>query len=483
MDRLLLLSAALLLFSVPVVSHPSASAAPPSSLPRGVLVSTVACAAQPGQTYALYLPSAYSREKRWPVVYAFDPAARGRVPVDLMKDAAERYGYILVGSNNSRNGPWKIASEAAQAIFQDSHTRLAVDNSRIYFAGFSGGARVAAALAQRCHCAAGVLLNGAGFSPGSPPSPETSFAVFAAVGTYDFNYGEVVELDEKLAALHYPHQLRRFDGPHQWAPATVLDNALAWFRLLAMKDGKEPRDESFISAQAALAANRARSFEQSGDLYSAWFEFRQSAESFDRLTDTSSLLARAAALENQKVVRDGAKNEKQEFDEQGRLVRDISAGLTQLTELTPDLATTQTELDQQLDQLISGLRRRTDHEKRPEKIRVLRRALASVFAQAMEAGQEQLDAKNLALAKDYFELAGKADPDSVWALSNLAVARALDGDRKGALEVLRRAREKTKDPVAFISWLREEAAFAKIRDTSEFQALFAVAAPATPSQH
>jgi hypothetical protein len=64
----------------------------------GTVVPKVVCAAQPEQSYALYLPSSYTREKHWPIIYAFDPDALGSRPVQLMKDAAERYGYIVVGS-------------------------------------------------------------------------------------------------------------------------------------------------------------------------------------------------------------------------------------------------------------------------------------------------------------------------------------------------------------------------------------------------
>ncbi len=102
------------------------------------------CAAKPDQSYALYLPSHYVPNKKWPIVYAFDPDARGEIPVKLMQDAAEHFGYIVVGSNNSRNGSWKMETEAAQAMWNDTHARFAIDDRRIYFAGFSGGARVAA---------------------------------------------------------------------------------------------------------------------------------------------------------------------------------------------------------------------------------------------------------------------------------------------------------------------------------------------------
>jgi predicted esterase len=240
-----------------VEQNPSAKSTQ-QALPPGVLIPRQMCAAKPDQSYALYLPSHYAPYKQWPIIYAFDPDGRGSVPVELMKDAAERYGYIVVGSNNSRNGSWKVETESAQAMFEDTHARLAIDDRRIYFAGFSGGARVASLLAQRCKCAAGVLLNGAGFA-GTPPSSDAVFAVFAAVGSFDFNYPELSNLDDKLEQAGFPHLLRHFDGSHEWAPAEVMEEALAWFRLIAMKQNREARDDSFVAFQKAAVVAAASS--------------------------------------------------------------------------------------------------------------------------------------------------------------------------------------------------------------------------------
>jgi len=438
-----------------------------AKLRPGELTREVRCAANAEQSYALYLPKNYTPSRLWPVVYAFDPAARGSVPLELMKDAAEKYGFILAGSNNSRNGPRKLEGEAAEAMVQDVQTRLAIDNRRSYFTGFSGGARVAAAIAQGCQCAAGVLLSGAGFPQGTPPSKEAAFPVFAAVGTYDFNYVEMVQLGEKLQGLGSPHFLRTFEGPHQWAPAAVMDEALAWFRLLAMKDRREPRDTAFVAAQASQAAERAQALEQSGDLYAAWKEYRQAEQTFSALIDNSALRARAEALEKEKAVRDGAKREEREFAEQRAVTADILVGLAALGQNVVD----RSEVRLQVEQQFLGLRGRVEHEKHVEKLRVLKRALADIFAQAMETGEQRLQAKDAALAQDYFQLACDAQPDSLWALSDLAVAKAQDGNRKGALETLRQAREKTKDFARFSEWLKEEPAFAKFREADDFRLL------------
>jgi predicted esterase len=468
MSKLVVLGLALVAVSARTLARQDAAPNPsPQDLQIGVVLAKITSASQPEQSYALYLPSHYTREKRWPIVYSFDPGARGSMPVELMKDAAERYGYIVAGSNNSRNGAWKPEADAAQAMFQDTHARLAVDNNRVYFAGFSGGARLASTLAQRCNCAAGVLLNGAGFSPSFPPAAGATFSVFAAVGTFDFNYGEVVDLDATLGTLRYSHSLRRFEGPHQWAPANVMDEALAWFRLISMKDGHEERDMTFVKSQAAEAEKRAKDLEASGDPYGSWREYRQAADTFDGLGEAPAFRERAVAMEKEKAVRDGAKREQQDFEEQSRLSANISAGLAALRQDTLHRADTRSDVERQ----IFELRSRAEHEKNPQKLRVAKRALAGVFVEAMETGQERLDAKDISHARTCFELAAGADPDSVWALSQVAAVRALDGDRKGALDALRRAKEKTKDPATFSTWVLDEPAFAKLRESPEFRAL------------
>lgn len=107
------------------------SRSPDQALETGKILAHVTCAADPEQTYALYLPPNYSPDRRWPLVISSDPSARGSAPLELQKDAAELYGYVLASSNNSRNGPWKLGFDAiiyatalhhcAPLITSDSH--------------------------------------------------------------------------------------------------------------------------------------------------------------------------------------------------------------------------------------------------------------------------------------------------------------------------------------------------------------------------
>jgi poly(3-hydroxybutyrate) depolymerase len=170
---------------------------PGQQLPRGRVVERVVCSGNERQSYALYLPAAYSREHLWPILYCLDAGARGRLPVERFSYAAEQTGFIIAGSNNSRNGSNEVAGEAIEWLVRDTHERFSLDDSRVYTAGFSGGARLALAWASNGRIA-GVIACGAGFSGAMIPK-EVPFHIFATAGIDDFNYDEVYGMSRELS--------------------------------------------------------------------------------------------------------------------------------------------------------------------------------------------------------------------------------------------------------------------------------------------
>src|ERR1700704_6670228 len=124
----------------------------------GEVHASVAELADPSNSYALYLPSNYSQARRWPLLLVFDPFARGETSVKLFHEAAEKYGFIVAGSNNSRN--FQDPSVAIRLLAADIKEHYATDPRRLYVTGLSGGARVASSLALACkNCISGVIAN------------------------------------------------------------------------------------------------------------------------------------------------------------------------------------------------------------------------------------------------------------------------------------------------------------------------------------
>lgn len=200
-----------------------------TGLPQVEVNPRVICLSDPEQSYALYLPSAYRPERPTPILYCFDPGGSGGIPVALFREGAEKFGWILVGSHNSRNGPWEVILRAARALWLDTHARFAVDDARVYAAGFSGGARAACGLGRILSIQlAGVIGCGAGLPEWLEPGDMAATPWFGTVGLRDFNFQEMQELERQLRRQGDPCLLRLFHGGHAWPPAKLALEAITW---------------------------------------------------------------------------------------------------------------------------------------------------------------------------------------------------------------------------------------------------------------
>ncbi len=93
-----------ILLLITASQHSAVAESPAVEFPIGTVVPHVTCLGDPKQSYSLYLPSSFSATHKWPIVYVFDPFARGRDATEVVRAAAEKFGYIVAASNNSKNG-------------------------------------------------------------------------------------------------------------------------------------------------------------------------------------------------------------------------------------------------------------------------------------------------------------------------------------------------------------------------------------------
>jgi pimeloyl-ACP methyl ester carboxylesterase len=264
-------------------------------LPRGQIIDSVRCLTAPAQQYALYVPSNYSPVRKWSAIFAFDPGAHGRVGVERFQAAAEKYGYIVAGSLNSRNGPWEPSMEAAKAMMADVMRRFSIDTKRIYTAGQSGGARVALGVALESGQIAGVLASSAGFP--DEVQKTVPFPIFGKTAVDDFNYLELKALDRVVTT---PHRVVVTEGGHAWMSSETALEAVGWMEVQAMKSGLRPRDPKLLDA---IFSERVAHVNAQKDGLDAVLALESLAADFQGLKDASKFAQRAAALRSQKDVK------------------------------------------------------------------------------------------------------------------------------------------------------------------------------------
>ena len=357
----------------------AAAASRAADLPTGQIVDSIECALDHTQHYALYLPSNYTPSRQWSVILAFDGGARGQVPVERYRQAAEKYGYIVAGSLNSRNGPWEVSMKAAKAMTADVKARFSIDPQRVYTAGMSGGARVAMKIALESRQIAGVFASSAGFP--DEFIPRLPFPVFGSAGTDDFNHLEMYQLDRRMTSAH---RVLYFEGGHTWLPAELAMQAVEWMELQAMKSGLRPRDTALLDTWFAARVKRIDALPDNAETLHTLIHL---IADFEGLEEVGKFADRAARLLKQQDVRDALseepKNEERELQVQAELF-ELRARWSNGASFA--------KLKERIDALLAQSKAADDSEDRRIARRVLSNFAASSRAIRDPQYQELLDA-------------------------------------------------------------------------------------------
>ncbi|HEY6188230.1 MAG TPA: tetratricopeptide repeat protein [Pyrinomonadaceae bacterium] len=442
-------------------------------LAKGKIIEKVVCQQVAGQSYALYLPSGYTPEKHWPILYAFAPDARGQVPVERFQEAAEKYGWIVAGSLNSENGSMKQSMDAVKAMWDDTHARFRIDDKRVYTTGFSGGARVAAWVAYLCDgCVAGVIGHGAGFHQqitptSSTPASSINFIFYGAVGTDDFNFGELRNLDEVLTTIKIPHRVTTFAGGHMWAPKEVCMRAVEWMEVQAIKAGKREKSEALLDELWKSALATARRAEDEGRVYDAYLAYTALVEDFRGLRDTAEFDTKSARMKDTPDVSRAIKEDRDQIKQQQRLEGELRGYQEKRRDLEQ-----RAQAVADFRRVLENLRKKARSAEDSFERRVARRTLHGVFAFYFESAMSIISTgKNYPAAVFNLEAASEMAENNPNIIYELASAYALNGDKKKALETLRRAVEKGfKDSTQ----ITENAALAPLRKEPEYQKILEI---------
>lgn len=418
-----------------------------AEIPRGRILETVACASDPTQTYALYIPTGFDPAKKTPVLFCFDPGARGRAPVERFQAAAEKFGWLVAGSNNSRNGPWEANAKAISAMVGDLNRHLPIDAKRIYVTGLSGGARVACQVALG-GLAQGVIACSAAFSGGETPS-KLPFAFFGTAGVTDFNYRELRRVERDLDGAKSPHRVVIFDGGHEWLPPALALEAVTWLELQAMKAGTRPRDEAWLAAE--FAARRAAV--PATPEIEEWRALKSLATDFKGLAETAEIEKRVTALAASPAVRAAQKAERARERTEDGIMDELTAAIGDGYESA-------------VKKIVAELKAKTDPADRVMATRVLQGAASACGELAREALRQQ----DYAAAAPILEMGLLLRPGRAQTYYDLARSRAALGERAKAVAALREAvAAGFKDKAR----LESEKAFDKVRKAPEFAAVVA----------
>ncbi len=418
-----------LVISIRVAAPATAS----SQLVTGQLIEQQRCEVDPTQTYTLYLPKGYSSERRWPALLIFDPRGRSVQAAEIFRAAAERYGWVILSSDNTRSdGSMEPNHRALNALWPEVHTRFAIDFQRIYAAGFSGGAMLGWALGKTTGELAGVIGTGGRLEPGNLDD-KISFPCFGAAGDTDFNYSEMRRAHSQLDLWGTANRLEIFAGPHRWMPAELAREGVEWMELQAMKRGLRPVDDALVDELYGRDVDKATGLTVTGSPLAALRRFEAIAATFEGLRSVDDARQQAAGLASGPEVAAARKLEKKWDAYEASYRQTMNAGFARLFAERPASAR----------ELATALRL-GELQKRARSPAydgvVARRVLETLLTQtSFYLSRDFFARQDYRSAATVLTLASEIRPERSDVWYNLACALAHTGSKKRALEALERA--------------------------------------------
>ena len=391
----------------------------------GLINERVTSPSNPKQQYALYLPSTYSDARKYPVIFVFDPGGRALNAIDLFRDGAEKYGYIVFCSWNSHNGAWDQTTAAMQTMWDDAVTRFSTDDKQLYTAGFSGGSRAALTFASATKIVAGVIAGGAGFATPQPPQ-KIPFAAFITTSTEDFNWAEMQALNRHLDKIKSPHRFTIVDGPHRWPPAATITQGMQWLRIQAMRSNLIAKDQRMISSFTEERLAEISNMKDTPLTQLRAYQFL--SDDLEGISDTAAWRAKVDEIRKSKK---GKQAIKKELDEE----RTMAEMMREFERLLQAVDAGQEGMQEARRWLRSQAGIANSPEDSPTR-QMVRRVTTGLSAQIMERRQEYEKDKKYDLLARRLELATELTSSRINSWVELAVVRWKMGNKKGAFEAL-----------------------------------------------
>jgi dienelactone hydrolase len=428
---------------------------PKEKFPVAQIIEKVTCQSDASQSYAMYLPSSYTSEKTFPIIYAFDAHGTGKLPVSKYKELAEKYGYIIVGSNNSKNGlTWEESQKLANTLFDDVQNRVSINTERINLLGFSGGARVANGLTIANGGIAGVICCGAAAPAATSKDPRSSYTFLGIAGNQDFNYIEMRKYDlVDLAGRPVKHAFLEFNGKHEWPPADIMNEAFLWTELNAMRRNTVTKNDAFIKNNFQPYIAKLKEYQKNNADFETYNLVMRTINFFDGLVDLTECYNIYTPLKANVIVDKKLKEEEETWKKESSL-KDYYTKAFQ----TQNLEWWKND--------ITSLTKKIKINSTSKEALMYKRVLDYLSLASYMQANGALQQNNFPAAKMFCFIYVLVDPTNSEAHYLTATIFAIEQNQKEAIKSLN---EAVKNGFVDIARIQSDKAFYKINSSDEFK--------------
>jgi hypothetical protein len=347
--------------STPITSESVA----PQKFAAGSLTNHIPCIDDANISFALYMPTSYKEGEKLPLLILFDPHGDPLFPINMYKSLADKHHFMLMGSNDSKNGNAKeLTAHIIQLMAKSAYALLPVDSNRVYSGGFSGGGRIAALLAISPSGIQGLVTCGAGF-PIYEWNQSTPSVVCAIANDGDMNLPEITNLKSNDPVKAGRLLTFRNKGKHEWPKAEVFEEVFLAFNAFASRDQilTLNSEEKKALNNDYMNIDKSKVYD-SNPIYKAYF-YERWIKAMDGVANVDDIKKKYVALKSSAALQSAMKTEQQLIKEETDIKenyykamgsRDTAWWMNEMTKLSRSISSSNDELKKsQLERIRGGL--------------------------------------------------------------------------------------------------------------------------------
>jgi len=377
------------------------------------------------------------------------------MPVELYKDLAEKYGYILIASNNSKNGlSPEVSKNITSTLLSECSIRFSIDSRQVYTMGFSGGARVAGSIAINQGGIAGVIACGAGL-PSNANFANKNFHFMVMVGNKDFNYLEILNVEQQLSSLNIKNNICVFDGKHEWPKKETMEEVFRWLELNSMKNTFKIIDYSLVDKVKEFIDVKIKNASDNKQIIEEYDYNKKAINFLDGLTDITKYESRILNIETSEEYLNAKQNQNNNFSLETGLQQKYSQAF-------------QTQNTKWWQNEINQINKFIKINKNPKQSLVYERVKSYLSLIAFMYSDKTVKMNNFANAEKFLQIYQMVDPTNSEVYYLKATIFNKQGNKQKTFENLNFAIDNGFED---LQRLNEDIEFSSIRQTKEFKQL------------
>ncbi len=197
-------------------------------------------------TFSLYLPRKFETQKNWPLLLVIDLEAEEKQLTTWFSQSAEKEGYVIAAVRIEDSLSLSKNMLKTGQVLERVSRLLPIQKNRIYVAGKDSGARYASLTPLFIKAVTGVISIGASISNTDVLSVKRPFHFIGIVGKNNYAYTDLLATEKVMSRLRFPNQILLYDENKELPDGSLIDKALQFFTLGAMKKNSVSKDSAYV---------------------------------------------------------------------------------------------------------------------------------------------------------------------------------------------------------------------------------------------